>query len=154
MTHKRVGREFFAAHTVTELSAWSEFDLENQGRLTEPMSYDPETDRYVPISWADAFELAGRALRELDDPNRAAFYTSGRLGNEATLIHRPLHQHSRNIAPSARPRRGPRSNSCPGSAKSGSGRPSTSTAPPIAPSSAGVWVSRSTSTASTPCARS
>ncbi|MGW3540631.1 FdhF/YdeP family oxidoreductase [Nocardia niigatensis] len=90
MTHKRVGRGFFAAHTVTELSAWSEFDLENQGRLTEPMSYDPETDRYVPISWADAFELAGRALRELDDPNRAAFYTSGRLGNEATFLYQLL----------------------------------------------------------------
>ncbi|MFJ9363882.1 FdhF/YdeP family oxidoreductase [Nocardia sp. NPDC101769] len=90
MTHKRVGREFFAAHTVTGLSAWSEFDLENQGRLTEPMSYDPDTDRYVPISWPDAFEMAGRALRELDDPNRAAFYTSGRLGNEATFLYQLL----------------------------------------------------------------
>ncbi|MET8425513.1 FdhF/YdeP family oxidoreductase [Nocardia sp. NPDC004860] len=90
MTHKRVGREFFAAHTVTELSRWSEFDLENQGRLTEPMSYDPDTDRYVPISWPDAFEMAGRALRELDDPNRAAFYTSGRLGNEATFLYQLL----------------------------------------------------------------
>ncbi|MFE3228539.1 FdhF/YdeP family oxidoreductase [Nocardia sp. NPDC059228] len=90
MTHKRVGREFFAAHTVAELSGWSEFDLENQGRLTEPMSYDPDTDRYVPISWPDAFETAGRALRELDDPNRAAFYTSGRLGNEATFLYQLL----------------------------------------------------------------
>ncbi|MFE3258336.1 FdhF/YdeP family oxidoreductase [Nocardia sp. NPDC059091] len=90
MTHKRVGREFFAAHTVTELSGWSDFDLENQGRLTEPMSYDPDTDRYVPISWPDAFEMAGRALRELDDPNRAAFYTSGRLGNEATFLYQLL----------------------------------------------------------------
>lgn len=87
MTHKRVGREFFAAHTVTELSGWSDHDLENQGRLTEPMSYDPETDRYVPISWDEAFELVGRTLRELDDPNRAAFYTSGRLGNEATFLY-------------------------------------------------------------------
>ncbi|MFE3101613.1 FdhF/YdeP family oxidoreductase [Nocardia tengchongensis] len=90
MTHKRVGREFFAAHTVTELSNWSEFELENRGRLTEPMSYDPGTDRYVPISWADAFELAGRSLRELDDPNQAAFYTSGRLGNEATFLYQLL----------------------------------------------------------------
>ncbi|MGW2661581.1 FdhF/YdeP family oxidoreductase [Nocardia tengchongensis] len=90
MTHKRVGREFFAAHTVTELSNWSEFELENQGRLTEPMSYDPGTDRYLPISWADAFELAGRSLRELDDPNQAAFYTSGRLGNEATFLYQLL----------------------------------------------------------------
>ncbi|MFF0545010.1 FdhF/YdeP family oxidoreductase [Nocardia thailandica] len=90
MTHKRVDRAFFAAHTVTELSGWSEHDLENQGRLTEPMSYDPDTDTYVPISWAEAFELAGRALRELDDPNQAAFYTSGRLGNEATFLYQLL----------------------------------------------------------------
>ncbi|MFM9446991.1 FdhF/YdeP family oxidoreductase [Streptomyces acidiscabies] len=87
MTRKRVGREFFAAHSVTELSGWSDFDLEDQGRLTEPMAYDPESDHYVPISWHDAFELAGRALRELDDPNQASFYTSGRLGNEATFLY-------------------------------------------------------------------
>lgn len=90
MTHKRVGREFFAAHTVTELSGWSDHDLEDQGRLTEPVSYDPATDRYLPISWQDAFELVGRTLRELDDPNRAAFYTSGRLGNEATFLYQLL----------------------------------------------------------------
>ena len=87
MTHKRVGAEFFAAHTVTELSGWSDHALEEQGRLTAPMRYDAAADRYVPISWADAFELVGRTLRELDDPNRAAFYTSGRLGNEATFLY-------------------------------------------------------------------
>lgn len=87
MTRKRVGREFFAAHSVTELSGWSDHDLEDQGRLTEPMVYDPGSDHYVPISWKDAFELTGRALRELDDPNQAAFYTSGRLGNEATFLY-------------------------------------------------------------------
>ncbi|MGW7580605.1 FdhF/YdeP family oxidoreductase [Kitasatospora sp. NPDC054768] len=87
MTRKRVGREFFAAHTVTELSGWSDFALEDQGRLTEPMVYDPDTDHYVPIGWKDAFALVGRTLRGLDDPNRAAFYTSGRLGNEATFLY-------------------------------------------------------------------
>ncbi|WP_406864621.1 FdhF/YdeP family oxidoreductase [Streptomyces sp. HUAS MG47] len=87
MTSKRVGREFFAAHTVTELAEWSDYDLEDQGRLTEPMVYDPESDRYAPISWKDAFELVGRTLRALDDPNKAAFYTSGRLGNEATFLY-------------------------------------------------------------------
>ncbi|GAB7188213.1 FdhF/YdeP family oxidoreductase [Kitasatospora sp. Ki12] len=87
MTRKRVGREFFAAHSVTELSGWSDFALEDQGRLTEPMVYDAATDHYVPIGWKDAFELVGRTLRGLDDPNRAAFYTSGRLGNEATFLY-------------------------------------------------------------------
>jgi molybdopterin-dependent oxidoreductase alpha subunit len=87
MTHKRVGREFFAAHSVTELSAWSDFDLENQGRLTEPMTYDPATDHYVPITWNDAFDLVGRTLRSLDSADEATFYTSGRLSNEATFLY-------------------------------------------------------------------
>ncbi|WUH89499.1 FdhF/YdeP family oxidoreductase [Streptomyces sp. NBC_00433] len=87
MTRKRVGRDFFAAHSVSELYGWSDYDLENQGRLTEPMVYDPESDHYVPISWKDAFEVVGRALRELDSPDQASFYTSGRLGNEATFLY-------------------------------------------------------------------
>ncbi|MFJ2826499.1 FdhF/YdeP family oxidoreductase [Streptomyces sp. NPDC087263] len=87
MTHKRVGREFFAAHSVTELSGWSDFALEDAGRLTEPMVYDSESDHYVPIGWADAFELVGGALRALDSPHQASFYTSGRLGNEATFLY-------------------------------------------------------------------
>ncbi|MGW1795675.1 FdhF/YdeP family oxidoreductase [Streptomyces sp. NPDC001984] len=90
MTNKRVGREFFAAHSVTELYDWSDFSLEDQGRLTEPMAYDPETDHYVPISWHDAFEMVGSALRGLDNPNQASFYTSGRLGNEATFLYQLL----------------------------------------------------------------
>ncbi|MFF2774191.1 FdhF/YdeP family oxidoreductase [Streptomyces sp. NPDC058052] len=90
MTRKRVGRDFFAAHSVTELAGWTDYALENEGRLTEPMVYDPDTDHYVPISWKDAFELVGRTLRELDDPNQASFYTSGRLGNEATFLYQLL----------------------------------------------------------------
>ncbi|MFF0504165.1 FdhF/YdeP family oxidoreductase [Streptomyces fimicarius] len=87
MTRKRVDRDFFAAHAVTELAGWSDYDLENQGRLTEPMVYDAASDHYVPISWKDAFELVGATLRGLDSPNRAAYYTSGRLGNEATFLY-------------------------------------------------------------------
>ncbi|NEB36187.1 FdhF/YdeP family oxidoreductase [Streptomyces sp. SID14515] len=87
MTRKRVDRDFFAAHSVTELAGWSDYELENQGRLTEPMVYDPASDHYVPISWKDSFELVGATLRGLDDPNRAAYYTSGRLGNEATFLY-------------------------------------------------------------------
>ncbi|MFF3516379.1 FdhF/YdeP family oxidoreductase [Streptomyces sp. NPDC002573] len=87
MTPKRVGRDFFAAHSVTELYGWSDYALEDQGRLTEPMVYDPESDHYLPINWHDAFELVGRTLRELDSPHQASFYTSGRLGNEATFLY-------------------------------------------------------------------
>jgi molybdopterin-dependent oxidoreductase alpha subunit len=83
----KADREFFAAHTVGELEGWSDYDLEAVGRLAEPMSYDPASDRYEPISWEDAFALVGRSLRELESPNQAAFYTSGRLSNEATFLY-------------------------------------------------------------------
>ena len=87
LTRKQVGRDFFAAHSVSELEGWSDYDLEYAGRLAEPMRYDPATDRYVPISWEDAFELVGSTLRGLPSPHRAAFYTSGRLSNEATFLY-------------------------------------------------------------------
>jgi molybdopterin-dependent oxidoreductase alpha subunit len=87
MTPKRVDRDFFATHTVTELSGWDDFSLEDQGRLTEPMRYDAGSDKYVPISWAAAFELVGETLQGLGSPHEAAFYTSGRLGNEATFLY-------------------------------------------------------------------
>src|ERR1700682_1082765 len=87
MTRKRVDREFFNSHTVSELSGWTDFALEDQGRLTEPMVYDSESDKYVPISWPDAFELVGATLRRLDSPHQASFYTSGRLSNEATFLY-------------------------------------------------------------------
>jgi molybdopterin-dependent oxidoreductase alpha subunit len=87
MTRKRVDRNFFARHTVTELSGWNDFDLENQGRLTEPMTYDAASDKYVPITWSNAFALVGSRLRGLSSPNEASFYTSGRLSNEATFLY-------------------------------------------------------------------
>ncbi|WP_296195354.1 FdhF/YdeP family oxidoreductase [uncultured Microbacterium sp.] len=87
MTRKRTSADFFAEHTVTELEKWTDFALEDHGRLTEPMSYNAETDRYEPISWDDAFRLVGETLQGLDSPNEAAFYTSGRLGNEPTFLY-------------------------------------------------------------------
>src|SRR5215469_2044426 len=87
LTRKQVGRDFLAAHSVSELEGWSDYDLEYAGRLAEPMRYDPATDRYVPISWETAFELVGTTLRGLPSPHQAAFYTSGRLSNEATFLY-------------------------------------------------------------------
>ena len=40
LTKKRATPDFFAEHTVSELSTWSDFALEDVGRLTEPMRYD------------------------------------------------------------------------------------------------------------------
>ncbi|RYU62459.1 FdhF/YdeP family oxidoreductase [Methylolobus aquaticus] len=86
-TAKRVTPEFFARHTVAELLQQSDYELEGHGRLTHPMAYDAATDTYRPIAWDDAFALIARHLHALDDPNRAAFYTSGRASNEAAFLY-------------------------------------------------------------------
>ncbi len=87
LTKRRVTRDFFAAHTVSELNQQSDYWLEEQGRLTEPMRYDPQTDHYVPVSWDDAFGLIARHLTALGDPDEAEFYTSGRTSNEAAFMY-------------------------------------------------------------------
>lgn len=86
-TQFRAGRELFAQHTVTELMAQTDYWLEMQGRLTEPMRYDAATDHYVPCSWDDAFALIGHHLQALDSPHQAEFYTSGRTPNEAAFLY-------------------------------------------------------------------
>ena len=86
-TKFRVTRDFFARHTVAELMAQSDYWLEMQGRLTEPMRYDAATDKYVPCSWDEAFAMIGRHLRGLKSPHEAEFYTSGRTPNEAAFLY-------------------------------------------------------------------
>jgi anaerobic selenocysteine-containing dehydrogenase len=85
-TKKRVPPEFFAAHTVTDLLKWTDYELENEGRLTHPMAYDAASDTYTPISWDDAFSRIGEVLRGLPSPDMAEFYTSGRASNEAAFL--------------------------------------------------------------------
>jgi formate dehydrogenase major subunit len=89
-TVRRVTPEFFAEHSVAELAEKSDYWLGKQGRLTEPMVLREGASHYRPISWDDAFELVGGALRGLADPNEAIFYTSGRTSNEAAFAYQLL----------------------------------------------------------------
>lgn len=86
-TARRATPEVIGAHTLSELATWSDHALEDLGRLTEPLAYDPGSDRYRRIAWAEAFEQIGRALRALPSPDQALFYTSGRTSNEAAFLY-------------------------------------------------------------------
>jgi molybdopterin-dependent oxidoreductase alpha subunit len=85
-TKKRVTQEFFAAHTVSSLLQWTDYELENEGRLTQPLVYDRASDTYQPIEWEVAFERVAEVLRGVPDPNMVEFYTSGRASNEAAFL--------------------------------------------------------------------
>jgi molybdopterin-dependent oxidoreductase alpha subunit len=86
-TSRRVDRDFFAAHPVAWLAQQTDEYLEAQGRLTEPMAYDADSDRYVPIGWDAAFAKIAAALQALSSPDEAIFYTSGRTSNEAAFLY-------------------------------------------------------------------
>ena len=85
LTSNRVAPDFFATHTVRQLEALSDYELEQAGRLTTPMRWDAATDRYVPAGWEEAFTAIGAQLRGLD-PKQVVFYASGRASNEAAFM--------------------------------------------------------------------
>jgi molybdopterin-dependent oxidoreductase alpha subunit len=85
-TSRRVTREFFAQHSIDELDNQSDWWLNQQGRLTEPMVKRPGATHYEPIAWGEAFDLIGRELNGLATPDEAMFYVSGRLNNEAAFL--------------------------------------------------------------------
>jgi molybdopterin-dependent oxidoreductase alpha subunit len=85
-TKKRITREFFAEHSVLELAEKSDYWLNRQGRLTEPMVLRRGSNHYEPITWDAAFQLVADELKALSSPDEAAFYTSGKTTNEPAFL--------------------------------------------------------------------
>ncbi|MGO0792209.1 FdhF/YdeP family oxidoreductase [Herbaspirillum seropedicae] len=86
ITRKRATPAFFAQHTVTEMEAWNDLELESSGRVTEPMKYDAASDRYLPVSWSEAFDDIAAQLRAMD-PKKVVFYASGRASLETSYLY-------------------------------------------------------------------
>jgi len=86
LTTNRTDPAFFAAHPVTELLGWRDYDLEQQGRLTHPMRYEAASDRYVAVEWAAAFAEIGAELKALE-PKSVVFYASGRASLETSYMY-------------------------------------------------------------------
>ncbi|WLS04908.1 FdhF/YdeP family oxidoreductase [Shinella oryzae] len=86
LTSARCTPDFWCRHTVAELREWKDYDLEQTGRLTHPLRYDAGTDRYVEVSWKEAFESIGKTLRTLPRES-VVFYSSGHAGLEASYLY-------------------------------------------------------------------
>ncbi|GAA1747801.1 FdhF/YdeP family oxidoreductase [Agromyces humatus] len=86
-TRSTVARTFWAERSLTSLQDATEYWLGQQGRLVEPVHKPAGSDHYQPVSWERAFEIVGAHLRELDSPDEAAFYTSGRTANETAFLY-------------------------------------------------------------------
>jgi molybdopterin-dependent oxidoreductase alpha subunit len=86
LTSLRTDPGFFDQHPVSELRDWDDYELEQHGRLTAPLRYDPETDRYRSTTWEDAFAAIGAGLKTLE-PDEVVFYASGRASLETSFMY-------------------------------------------------------------------
>jgi len=89
LTSLRTGPDFFEAHSLAELRDWDDYDLEQHGRLTHPLRYDPVSDRYQTTTWEQAYTEIGEQLRQLE-PDQTVFYASGRASLEASFMYQLL----------------------------------------------------------------
>ncbi len=86
LTTKTVPDELFASTTVSELKTWSDYKLEEVGRLTRPMRYEAASDKYVPCDWDEAYREIGAELKTMD-PEKVVLYSSGRTSLEASYMY-------------------------------------------------------------------
>ena len=82
-----VDAKFFTRYSVKDLTEKSDYWLNSQGRINQPMYLASGEANYTPISWEKSLDLISNKLNSLSNPNRAVFYTSGRTSNEAAFLY-------------------------------------------------------------------
>ena len=77
--------EFWKQYSLQDLQALTPRELENCGRLVDPVICDRATGHYQPITWDAAFERMAAKLKEIS-PDESFWYFSGRSSNEAGFL--------------------------------------------------------------------
>lgn len=72
-------------HTLDELQELDGREMEQLGRLNTPLHKSRGADRFTPVSWDRAMEIAVDRFRKTA-PDRSFFYSSGRSSNEAAFV--------------------------------------------------------------------
>ena len=72
-------------HSLDDLKELSGHELEHLGRLNTPLHKKKDADRYTPISWDQALQIAAEKFSQTA-PDRSFFYSSGRSSNEAGFL--------------------------------------------------------------------
>ena len=71
-----VNPEFFAKHSVQKLSQKSDYWLNKQGRISEPVILREGSNNYEPISWEESFRLISKNINDSNNPHKSVFYLS------------------------------------------------------------------------------
>jgi len=77
--------DFFAQTSIQQLRALTPRQLENSGRLTQPVVLEKGSTHYQPISWDAAIDRIAQRLHDAG-PQKSFFYASGRASNEAGFL--------------------------------------------------------------------
>jgi molybdopterin-dependent oxidoreductase alpha subunit len=80
-----IPESFFAARSFDVLEKLSSRELEQLGRLAFPVFAEAGATHFRRISWDEALDLSGAALRDAP-PDEVFFYASGRSSNEAAFL--------------------------------------------------------------------
>ncbi|MBL8811252.1 MAG: molybdopterin-dependent oxidoreductase, partial [Planctomycetaceae bacterium] len=75
--------------SLSQLRAMTPRQLENSGRITEPLYLAKGADRYKVISWDEALRIATTKMKAAG-PEKSFFYASGRASNEAGFLFQML----------------------------------------------------------------
>lgn len=84
---KQVTADFFTQHSVQEIGSWTDFEIGKKGRLTQPMYLKEGATHYTRVGWDEAFDIIATELCNMQSPDEAVFYTSGRTSNEAAFLY-------------------------------------------------------------------
>ena len=77
--------DFWEKYSPAELQQLSPRELENCGRLTQPVLFTREQRRFQPISWEESYQRIVSQLLKLS-PEETFWYFSGRSSNEAGFL--------------------------------------------------------------------
>ena len=86
----KVNASFFRKYSVADLLKQSDYWLNSQGRIAQPMILEANASHYTPIEWGDAFQRIASSIESMDSPERGVYYTSGRTSNEAAFLYQAL----------------------------------------------------------------
>ena len=65
-TAKKLEADFFASHSVNELSALNDYEIGNKGRIAQPMYIPKDSTHYHTLSCDDAFQKKESVLNNLE----------------------------------------------------------------------------------------
>ena len=76
---------YFRSTPISDLACMTSAELERAGRLTFPVVANEDDTHYRRVTWAEALDLAGDAIRAAA-PEETFWYSSGRSSNEAAFL--------------------------------------------------------------------